>query len=147
RLYAVECTPGLMGSQADHRLRLKPSEIEEFARALEGALGGGGAAAGRWADWIGPLAADLQANAGASIVMAGEYQSPEVHALAHAINARLGNVGKTVFQSASAEAAPVDQIASIRDLAYDMDRGAVSLLVVLGANVVFTAPADLDFAR
>jgi MoCo/4Fe-4S cofactor protein with predicted Tat translocation signal len=147
RLYAVECSPGLMGSQADHRLRLKPSEVEDFTRALEAAVGGGGAAAGgAWAAWLGPLVADLQANWGASIVMPGEYQPPAVHALAHAINARLGNVGKTVFQSAPAEARPIDQMASIRDLAYDMDRGAVSLLVVLSANPAFTAPADLDFA-
>ena len=146
RLYAVESTPGLMGSQADHRLRLKASEIEDFARGLDEALGGG-AAAGPWAAWTSPLVADLRGNAGASIVIPGEYQSPAVHALAHAINARLGNEGKTVFHSAPAEARPVDQMASIRDLAYDMDRGAVSLLVVMGANPVFTAPSDLEFAR
>ncbi len=46
--------------------------------------------------------------------MPGEYQSPAVHALAHAINARLGNVGKTVFHAAPAEVRPVDQMASIR---------------------------------
>ena len=142
RLYAVECTPGLMGSQADHRLRLKPSQMEEFTRALDGALAGG-AAAGPWSAWIGPVVADLQANRGASIVMAGEYQPPAVHALAHAINARLGNEGATVFHSAPAEATPIDQIASIRDLAYDMDRGAVSLLVVLGGNPAFTAPSEI----
>jgi MoCo/4Fe-4S cofactor protein with predicted Tat translocation signal len=146
RLYAVECTPGLMGSQADHRLRLKPSEMEDFTRALHAAVGGAGNA-GPWAAWLGPLVADLQANAGASIVMPGEYQPPAVHALAHAINERLGNGGNTVFQSTPAEARPIDQMASIRELAYDMERGAVSLLVVLGGNPVFTAPSDLEFAR
>jgi molybdopterin-containing oxidoreductase family iron-sulfur binding subunit len=40
RLYAVESAPGLMGSQADHRLRLKPSEVEDFARALHARSGG-----------------------------------------------------------------------------------------------------------
>ncbi len=38
RLYAVESAPGLMGSQADHRLRLKPSEVEDVRpRAGRGA--------------------------------------------------------------------------------------------------------------
>ena len=105
RLYAVESAPGLMGSQADHRLRLKPSEVEEFARA-PGCGAGRRRRRGQWAAWIGPLVADLRANPGASIVMPGEYQSPAVHALAHAINARLGNVGKTVFHAAPAEAGP-----------------------------------------
>ena len=147
RLYSVESMPGLMGSQADHRLRLKPSDVEGFARALDAALGGDASAGKTWGAWLDPLAADLRANAGASIVMPGEYQTPAVHALAHAINARLGNVGKTVFHGTSAEARPIDQIASMRDLAYDMERGAVRLLVILGANPAFTAPADLDFAR
>ncbi len=145
RLYAVESAPGLMGSQADHRLHLKPSEVEGFARALDAALGG--AAGGAWAAWIAPLVTDLRANPGASIVMPGECQSPAVHALAHSVNARLGNVGKTVFHAAPAEVRPIDQMASIGELAADMEKGAVSLLVVLGANPAFTAPSDLDFAR
>jgi molybdopterin-containing oxidoreductase family iron-sulfur binding subunit len=152
RLYAVECTPTLAGALADHRLPLRPSEVEGFARAVAAAVGAGadpGAAVGAGsprAAWVAALARDLLAHAGASLVIAGEYQPPAVHALAHAINARLGNAGRTVVYTASVEASPVDQLASIRDLAADMDRGVVSLLVVLGANPVFTAPADLDFA-
>jgi molybdopterin-containing oxidoreductase family iron-sulfur binding subunit len=147
RLYAVESTPGLVGSAADHRLRLKPSEVEAFARALDAALGGASAGTGPWAAWIDAVAADLQAHQGRSAVVPGEYQTPAVHAIAHALNARLGNVGRTVLNGPPAEVRPEDQLASLRDLAYDMDRGAVSLLVVLGGNPVFTAPADLDFAN
>ena len=152
RLYAVECTPTLAGSLADHRLALRPSEIEDFARALAAALGAGGEAGSAFGPgsprgaWIAALAKDLQAHAGSSVVIPGDYQSPAVHALAHAINMKLGNVGKTVLYAPPAEASPVDQLASLRELAADMDRGAVSLLIVLGGNPVFTAPADLDFA-
>src|SRR4029077_7954025 len=39
RLYAFESMPGLTGSRADHRLALKPSEIEHAAHALAVALG------------------------------------------------------------------------------------------------------------
>ena len=39
----------------------------------------------------------------------------------------------------------MDQVASLRDLATAMDAGQVDLLVILGSNPVFTAPADLKF--
>ena len=68
RLYAVESTPTLTGAKADHRLPLRASEVEPFARALAGAAGvtaSGAAEAGRaWtADeqkWIAAVAKDLQ---------------------------------------------------------------------------------------
>src|SRR5262249_48796460 len=34
RLYAVESSPSLTGAVADHRLALRPSEVEGFARAV-----------------------------------------------------------------------------------------------------------------
>ena len=34
RLYMVESTPTLTGAKADHRLALRPSEIESFAREI-----------------------------------------------------------------------------------------------------------------
>ena len=147
RLYAVESTPGLIGGMADHRLRVKPSQVETFAKALDGVLGGASAPPGPWAKWLDVLAADLRANPGASVIVPGEYQTAAVHAIAHALNGRLGNVGRTVTLAPPSEVRPEDQVASLRDLAYDMDRGVVSLLVVLGGNPVFTAPADLDFAQ
>src|SRR5215470_1507342 len=39
RLYAVESCPTNTGAAADHRLRLRPSEIEAFARAVATGLG------------------------------------------------------------------------------------------------------------
>src|SRR5918911_311026 len=39
RLYAVETTPTNTGAKADHRLRLRPSEVENFARAVAAGLG------------------------------------------------------------------------------------------------------------
>jgi MoCo/4Fe-4S cofactor protein with predicted Tat translocation signal len=151
RLYAVESTPGLAGAMADHRIAVKASQVEDYARAIAAALGmaaeGGAAPAAAHAPWIAALAKDLQARpAGTTLVIPGEYQPPAVHALAHALNQRLGNVGKTVTYRPSAEARPVDQMASLRELVADMDRGSVALLVILGSNPVFTAPWDFDFA-
>ena len=155
RLYAVESTPTLTGAKADHRLPLKASEIEPFARALAGAAGvtaSGTAEAGRaWtADeqkWIAAVAKDLGAHRGRSVVVAGEYQPPAVHALARSLNEALGNVGTTVRYVPAVYTRPTDQTASIADLARAMDAGDVQLLVIMGINPVFTAPSNLRFAE
>ena len=46
-------------------------------------------------------------------MIAGEYQPPRVHAIAHALNQALGNVGKTVIYTDPVEANPVDELASL----------------------------------
>src|SRR2546426_5712113 len=95
RLYVVEPTPSVTGATADHRLPLRASEVELFARALAGKLGLGTSAAipPDAEKWLDAIAKDLQNHKGASLLVAGEQQPAEVHALGHAINATLGNVG------------------------------------------------------
>ena len=150
RLYVVETTPTLAGGIADHRLPLRPSEVEGFARAVAAALGGGAGpgagGAGAHEAWAAAAAKDLQAHAGRSLVVAGDYQPAGVHALAHEINERLGNVGQTVLYGPPVEARPVDAMASLSELAADMKAGRVELLFILGSNPAYSAPADLDFA-
>ena len=153
RLYAIESTPTLTGGKADHRLPIAASDIEGFARALAGAVGagGGGAASepGSSADqarWVAAIAKDLQAHSGRSVVVAGEFQPPAVHALAQAMNQALGNTGATVTYTAGIEI-PINGAGTIADLAQAMDGSAVELLVILGGNPVFTAPADVKFAE
>jgi MoCo/4Fe-4S cofactor protein with predicted Tat translocation signal len=148
RLYAIESTPTLTGAKADHRLPLRASEIEAAARALAGS---GSTTAGSITNPVAQkfLAAalkDLQAHRGRSLVIAGDYQPASVHALAHALNQSLGNVGTTVTYQPTIEVNPTDQLASLRDLAQAMDAGQVDLLVILSGNPVFTAPSDLKFA-
>src|SRR5439155_17014707 len=92
------------------------------------------------------VAEDLQAHRGRSLVLAGDGQPPVVHALAHAMNQALGNAGRTVVYTQTAEAAPVSQLESLKDLVADLNGGRVDLLVILGGNPVYTAPADLNFA-
>src|ERR1700729_4169599 len=77
---------------------------------------------------------------------AGEEQPPAVHALAHAMNAALGNVGKTVYYTEPLEANPVNEMESLRDLVNDINAGKVDLLIMLGGNnPVYEAPVDFDF--
>ncbi len=149
RLYMVEPMPTPTGSKADHRLALRASDVEQFAWSLAAALGadtGGRKGAATPADrWIGPLVRDLQKHRGASLVIAGEQQSAAVHALAHAMNAALGNVGKTVKYTDPVEAQAVDQVASVHELVKDLDAGAVDLLLILGGNPAYNMPVELGF--
>ena len=153
RLYVVESMATITGGSADHRLPLKPSQIETFAKALAGALGvkgidaGAQAPAGVPAGWLAGVARDLQQRSGTSIILAGEQQPPIVHALAHAMNAALGNTGKTVVYTAPIEAQPVNELDSIRELADDMNAGKVDTLLIIGGNPVYNAPADVAFEK
>jgi molybdopterin-containing oxidoreductase family iron-sulfur binding subunit len=148
RLYVVEPDVTITGAKADHRLALKASEVEAFARALAARLGvTAGSPAGENSKWIDAIAKDLEAHRGRCLVLAGRRQPQAVHLLAHAINERLGNVGQTVTYTQPIAARPVDQAQSLRALCDDMDAGRVELLVILGGNPVYTAPADLHFAE
>ncbi len=149
RLYAVESTPTTTGTLADHRLSVQGSQVVLAAAALARALGVTTAKSTQVPDtakWIAAVARDLAASKGRSLVIAGEYQPPEVHYLAHAINHALNNVGKTVHYIAPVEPSPVMQGESIAELTSAMESGAVDLLVILGGNPVYDAPADLNFS-
>jgi molybdopterin-containing oxidoreductase family iron-sulfur binding subunit len=148
RLYVVEPTPSVTGATADHRLPLRASEVELFARALAAKLGLGGSAAlpPSSEKWLDAVAKDLQKHKGASLVVAGEHQPAEVHALAHAINAALGNVGTTLYYTEPVEERPMNHLESLTQLCADIDAGKVETLVILGANPAYTAPHDFDFA-
>jgi MoCo/4Fe-4S cofactor protein with predicted Tat translocation signal len=151
RLYAVETTMTLTGAKADHRLPVKPSQLPEVAKAIAAALGVGGATSTYTenAQWIAAMAKDLQAHQGRSVVVAGDNQPPVVHALAHAMNGSLGNVGQTVLYADPFTPSEKTQIEQLRELVADIDAGRVRMLVILGGNPAYNTPADLriDLAR
>ena len=86
---------------------------------------------------------DLQEHQSSSIVIVGDDQPPIIHALAHAMNASLGNVGKTVFYTDPVEANSVDQTQSLRELVNDIDAGQVETLIIIGGNPAYNTPVDL----
>jgi MoCo/4Fe-4S cofactor protein with predicted Tat translocation signal len=151
RLYVVESTPTLTGAKAEHRLPIRSADVESFARRLAGTLGVGAVQAtsqdATLEKWVAAIAKDLQQHRGRSVVIPGEFQPASLHVVAHAINQALGNVGTTVTYAPSIDARPIDQHASLRELATAMDAGQVQVLLILGNNPVFTAPADLKFAE
>jgi molybdopterin-containing oxidoreductase family iron-sulfur binding subunit len=153
RLYAIESTPTLTGAMADHRLPLSARDVAHAAIAIAQALKVEGAPAAdpkrleSHVAWLSALAADLGDRRGKSLVVAGESQPAEVHALAFAINAALGNVGETLNFFPPRQQGPTDQIGSLVELVRDVEKGAVDTLVILGANPVYETPADLKFAE
>jgi molybdopterin-containing oxidoreductase family iron-sulfur binding subunit len=144
RLYVVETMPTLTGAKSDHRRAARPSDVPDIATRLLAAVRGGAQETDRW---ISAAAKDLQAHRGSSLVLAGESQPPHVHAIAHALNDALGNAGKTVIYTDPVEAEPSDHVASLRELTTEMTGGKVDVLLILGSNPVYTAPADFGFAQ
>jgi molybdopterin-containing oxidoreductase family iron-sulfur binding subunit len=139
RLYTIEAGMTSTGSVSDHRVGVKPSQIEALARQIAAGQGS--------TPVLQALISDLQANRGSSIVIAGDEQPVAVHMLAHAINTQLANIGSTVLVTDPIEVEPVHQLESLRELVRDMSSGAVKALVILGGNPVFDAPVDLQFSK
>jgi molybdopterin-containing oxidoreductase family iron-sulfur binding subunit len=147
RLYVAEAHFTLTGGVADHRLRMRVSDIGALAVALAAELGLAGTPGPlpeKTQVFVRAVARDLAAHKGKSLVVAGPRQSPAVHALVLAMNAALGNIGQTITFTKSE--APVDSLALVKQLGVELKSGAVQTLVVLGGNPVYTLPADIDLA-
>ena len=164
RMYAVETMPTVTGFKAEHRLALKPSEVVAFAQTLASGTAAEAATASEKAPSIGAaqtyfsstnpeagkfllaVMSDLKANAGKCVVIPGEQAPAAVHAAAYALNAQLGAVGKTVIYTDTVNPLPSEQVADLKALVADMNAGKVEWLVMLGANPMYAAPVDLEFA-
>ena len=148
RLYAIESTPTSTGMKADHRLPVLASDVAAYGQTIAslvgvkvGEMGPPGESA-----FLKAAAADLMKNRGSCVVIVGDHQPPVVHAMAHAINDALGNVGKTVFYGDPVDANPVNSDESLHSLTEDIRAGKVDLLLILGGNPAYDAPAELEFA-
>ncbi|MGE5523831.1 MAG: 4Fe-4S dicluster domain-containing protein [Rhodospirillaceae bacterium] len=150
RFYSLEAAPSLDGAVADVRIPLAPSDVERtmwrVAARLKAAPAMPGAADSAVERHGRALAAALAQSRGTSLIVAGRDLTPQTHALVHALNAHLGNVGETLRYIEPVEAQPVDHVQSLRELIDDMHNGRVTTLVMLGGNPVYDAPGMLDFA-
>ncbi len=152
RLYVIEPTPSCTGSIADHRLAVPSHQVVVMAQAIAHGLEVKGVSAPTpalipaRAKFVDAIVADLKANRGACLVLAGVAQPPVVHALTAAINFALDNVGKTIDYIAPIESDPANRINGLRELTADMAGGRVSTLIVVGGNPAYDSPADINFA-
>jgi len=153
RLYVFESTPSLSGATADHRFIVRSQDIQLVALELARLVGVDGLPAVDPPARLAPLkpileatAKDLKAHHGSSLVVAGESQPAEVHALLHRINQTLGNIGRTVDLLPRVDAGPTSQLESLTELARDINAGTVDTLIILGGNPAYDAPGDVSFA-
>lgn len=154
RIYTVESTFTNTGSYADHRLKLKASEIEAFTYALAKKLSETVSGLSAFSDvsngfadheWIEVLAEELQNHSGNGILTAGYGHRPAVHAAVAAINLALDNAGSTVTYHSVDFLDNQNNREEFVSLIDEMKAGAIDTAVVIGANPIFTAPSDLDF--
>ncbi|MCU1338522.1 MAG: quinol:cytochrome c oxidoreductase iron-sulfur protein precursor [Bryobacterales bacterium] len=147
RLYVVESQFSLTGANAEHRLRMRGGDVQQFAADLVAALNAPPAGNDKRAKFIAALAKDLKAAGKEALVVAGPRQPAVVHALAHQINQTLGAAGSTVTFTKVATADRVESgVDALKALTGEINGGQVSTLIILGGNPAYTAPADLQFS-
>ncbi|MBL8600295.1 MAG: TAT-variant-translocated molybdopterin oxidoreductase [Myxococcales bacterium] len=165
RLYVVEPTMTTTGGNADHRLRLAARDVGAYLKALAArlvsehhvelggltaAVQGATAPAGVDAKWVNAVAKDLAEHREHGAILVGARQPAAVHALAHALNLALGNVGATVRFTPGlqgGDALDMDEAGDIGALAEALGNGSVQTLLVLGGNPAYDAPSDLEFGQ
>lgn len=169
RLYVIESSLSITGGRADHRLAMAPSMIPSMVIALakelasqglslpepvRAALGRTGTPTGVTIDstFVRELAKDLlkddqgRARTGRTLVCAGPAQPAGVHALCVAINAALGNIGRTVsYREVTADFAS-NGAEGLSALTAELEAGRVDTVICIGVNPVYDAPGTIDFA-
>ncbi len=143
RLYVAEGAMTLTGSNADQRLRLRPSAMGALANALRAAVGGDRTALAAFstshhvdADAVNALADDLNASRGAALVVSGSHLPESVHAAVALLNDALGAPGHTLVWNASPATLPVSNLA---DVEAAMKQGP-DVVICLGVNPVYDWP-------
>ncbi len=150
RLFAVESQYTTTGAAADHRISVPSSKIAGFAAALAAAIDNAGevnASAPYREKVLAAMASDLAANKGAGIIIAGERQPADVHALVHSLNEQLGNNGKTITFTKLPDPDRPACIDAIKDLAAGISGGQIKSIVILGGNPVYSGPRRLKLAE
>ena len=143
-LLVAEPSPTLTGVTATERLVARADRMAALLAALAAQLGLGGTApalSSPEAAWVARAQRSLAANRGRGLVTVGAQQPPELHRMAAAIDAALGNADVTstgIATTATPESLPA--------LAEAIRGGGVETLLILEANPVYAAPAGLDWA-
>jgi molybdopterin-containing oxidoreductase family iron-sulfur binding subunit len=164
RLVVIESNYSVTGSKADHRFAERASDVPvrlcqlaaellkkglklpPAAATIAEALKGFDAGALQ-ARYLPELADDLLAHAGRVLISVGPRQPAEAHAVAALLNGALGATGKTVAYIEAADAARPTHAAAIAALAQALGGDGRKMVLVLNANPVFDAPAELNFAE
>lgn len=160
RLYAVENHYTLTGGIADHRLRVKSSQIGVFTAVLGLHIAKRinnsslesltttylknhpTADVPKWDEWIKVLTDDLISAQGKSLLLTGPGQSEAVQILVFGINAALGNLGNTIEVVVLGKPS-----APFEELVPALKEGSIKQLFLFQTNLVYTAPQGNELAK
>jgi MoCo/4Fe-4S cofactor protein with predicted Tat translocation signal len=146
--YQFESHLSMTGACADERFSHRPSEIGAVALALYAALGGqatANIADAKLKAGIQKVAADLQKNRGAALVVSGS-NDPNVQIVVNAINSAIGAVGSTIDWNATVNYRQgIDK--DMVDLVAQMNAGQVGALLIYGANPAYEYFDAASFAN
>lgn len=153
RHYQVESYMSLTGSNADHRILVKPSEqgaaIATLYNAIASAKGVATISApalnAKAAAALAKAASDLLAQEGKALVISGSNNTAE-QVLVARINELLGGTGQTLtYGDQSLQRQGSD--AALKQLVADMSAGRVDALIVLDGNPAFDTAYGPAFAE
>lgn len=147
RVIVAESTYSSMGSVADYRKPLRPSEIASVIAALGSKLGVQGVSFkgsldDKLTQFVEMLFSEIKAAHGKTLVIGGDALDATSNAICHRINAKLGAIGKSVIYTQE----PAASDDNLQSLTSKMDAGKVGTLLMLGGNPIYNAPTDIQFA-
>ena len=143
RLYVVEGAMTVTGSNADHRIRTRPSAMAQLAQGVLEAIDGNAGALTTCAQDLGisdkllsAMVDDLKHHPGQALVVAGPHLPPAVHDAVAIINEKLGAHDKTLQWTTHAAALPISRPADIESaLGQNPD-----VAILLDVNPVYDWP-------
>ncbi|MGE0789433.1 MAG: 4Fe-4S dicluster domain-containing protein [Sandaracinaceae bacterium] len=150
RCYAFEGAVTCTGVSADERLPTPPSRIGAVALALLAHIAPERASTPEdvpHADAVAAIAADLRAHHGRSVVLVGDGQPAEVHAIGALLNAALGAHDRTLRYRACPILGAGSDAFDLAPLRHALEEHAVDTLVIADANPAYALPDAERFAR
>ncbi len=147
RIYVAESGLTLMGAMADHRLALAPQRIGLAARSLGKELGldtGAFPLTAQEQQFIASAASDLRRPQTRGLVLTGESQAADIHALAHFLNSR---IQAPIDLVPSIDPAEQDHAQSFTALLQDLKSGLIRTLIVMDANLVYDSADPAQTGR
>ncbi|CAN5492735.1 TAT-variant-translocated molybdopterin oxidoreductase [soil metagenome] len=147
RVYCIESQYTPTGAAADHRRRLRASDMPAFAAAVASRLGNDGLGAAGNDFTLDPMveaiAEDVQQAGGRAAFFAGPAQPPHMHALCAALNAEFG--GEVVSNLDTGLDAELPLEDAMQQLVRQMRDDEVGTLLMIGVNPVYDLPGGLRF--
>lgn len=140
RLYVVESAPSLTGAMADHRFVMTPSEIAQLPAQLLAEIHG--APNPHSPPWLSALVKDLQSHTGRNLILAGEFLPNFLRREIIQLNNEFGNE-----EAYLAESFVYSGNQTLADLTNEMSKGKIQAAFLLDCNPVYSAPADIPFAK